>query len=114
MKHMPPTPSPKSPWRGRLVLVATILAIVLLAAHPELRLFVPFLDALGLDVFAMLVGAQLWLHARPVLHWLHRVAARPIGRQAYATGIWLLGMAGPYVHARLSTSQPPAGADAPA
>jgi hypothetical protein len=112
MSHMAPNHSPKSPWRGRLVLVATILAMVLLAAHPELRLFVPFLDALGLDVFLMLVGAQVWLYARPVLHHLHRSVALPVARQAYAAGIWVLGMAGPYVHARVSTRWPPVDARA--
>jgi hypothetical protein len=100
---MPPTASPESPWRRRLVLAATILAVVLLAAHPELRLFVPFVDALGADVFVMLVGAQLWHYARPLLHRLHHGVALPLARNAYAGAIWLLGMAGPYVHARVST-----------
>jgi hypothetical protein len=100
---MPSTHSPKSPWRGRLVLVATILAMVLLAAHPELRLFVPFLDALGVDVFVMLIGAQAWHYARPLLHRLHHGIGLPVGRKAYATVIWVLGMDGPYVHAWVST-----------
>ena|SRR5687768_1550538 len=100
---MAPIPSPQSPWRRRLVLAATILAVVLLAAHPELRLFVPFVDALGLDVIAMLVGAQAWQHARPVLQRLHRGVGLPIARKAYAAGIWVLGMDGPYVHAWIST-----------
>ena len=103
MTTMPSTPSPASPWRRRLVLAATILAIVLLCAHPELRLFVPFLDALGLDVFAMLVGAQVWLYARPVLQAIHRAVVLPVARKAYGVGIWMLGMSGPYVHARIST-----------
>jgi hypothetical protein len=97
------THSPKSPWRGRLVLVATMLAIVLLAAHPELRLFIPFVDALGLDAIALLVGAQAWHYARPMLRHLHRAVVLPAGRRAYAAGIFILGMDGPYVHAWVST-----------
>jgi hypothetical protein len=85
------------------VLAATILAIVVLAAHPELRLFIPFLDALGLDVIAMLVGAQAWHHARPMLRHLHRAVVLPAARRAYAAGIFILGMDGPYVHAWVST-----------
>ena len=99
---MAPIPSPQSPWRRRLVLAATILAVVLLAAHPELRLFVPFVDALGLDVIAMLVGAQAWHYARPWVHRLHQGVVLPVARKAYATGIWVLGMDGPYVHAWIS------------
>ena len=88
-----------SPWRGRVVLAATILAIVLLAAHPELRLFVPVVEALGLDVFLMLIAGQAWTYVGPLLQWLWRAVARPLARRAYAAGIWFLGMMGPYVDA---------------
>lgn len=98
MPGMKPTPA----WRRRLVLGATILLVVLLLAHPELRLFAPVVDALGIDVFAALVGAQLWTHALPVLRWLQRRVVVPAGRLAYASAIFLLGMMGPYVEARIS------------
>jgi hypothetical protein len=111
---MPPTLSKTSPWRGRLVLVASILAIVLLAAHPELRLFVPFLDAIGLDVFVMLVGAQLWQYAGPLLQRLHVDLGLPVAWKIYAIGIWLLGMMGPFVHAWVSERLRSAGARATA
>ena len=89
-------------WRQRLVLAATIAVVVLLCAHPELRLFAPVVDALGVDVFALLVGAQLWMHARPVLAWLRDRVGLPFARRAYALAIFLLGLAGPYVDAAVA------------
>lgn len=45
--------------RRRLWATLTFLSIVLLAAHPELRLLVPLIDAIGLDIFIALIGIQL-------------------------------------------------------
>ena len=101
-----PTPLPdraQSPWRSRLVLVATLVAVVLLAAHPELRLFIPIVEAFGLDVFLMLIGAQLWNYAWPVLHTLHRKVAQPLGRRCFDAAVWWLGMMGPFVDAWFAT-----------
>jgi hypothetical protein len=89
-------------WRRRLVLAATLAAVVLLCAHPELRLFAPVVDALGIDVFAVLVGAQLWTFARPLLAPAGDRVALPLARRAYALAIFLLGLAGPYVDATLA------------
>jgi len=89
-------------WRRRLVLAATIALVVLLCAHPELRLFAPVVDALGIDVFALLVGAQVWMVARPVLAWAWDRVGLPLTRRAYAVAIFLFGLAGPYVDATLA------------
>jgi hypothetical protein len=89
-------------WRRRLFLAATILLMGLLLWHPELRLFAPVVDALGFDVFAVLVGAQLWTYARPVLHWLHERVVLPAGRLAYTSAIFMLGLMGPYVDAKVA------------
>ena len=91
-----------SAWRKRLVLAATIAVVIALCAHPELRLFAPVVDALGVDIFAVLVGAQLWEFARPMLAWLRDRVALPLARKAYALAIFLLGMMGPYVDASLA------------
>lgn len=40
------------------MLILTMVVIVILASHPELRLFLPLVDALGLDLLLLLVGAQ--------------------------------------------------------
>lgn len=76
-------------WRGRFWAVATILLVVLLAAHPELRLLVPLLDAIGLDVLLSLMGLQLsamigatlrplfyraWLWLVPLFRASHRIS----------------------------------------
>lgn len=53
-------PDWRSPhWRKRFWTVLTVVLVVLLASHPELRLLVPILDAIGLDVFIALLGLQL-------------------------------------------------------
>jgi hypothetical protein len=88
--------------RKRLVLAATIAVVILLCAHPELRLFAPVVDALGVDLFAVLVGAQLWMIAAPVLRWSRDRIGLPLARPAYASGIFMLGMMGPYVDARVA------------
>ena len=90
-------------WRRRLFLGATILAVVLLSAHPELRLFVPIVDAFGIDLFVLLVGAQLWDYARPMAHWARDQVALPAAREAYDFAILMFGCMGPYVDARIST-----------
>jgi len=89
-------------WRKRVVLAVTVVAIVLLASHPELRLLVPFVDAFGIDLFAILVGSQAWGYVRPLLSSLARSWALPIVRRLYASMIYLLGIAGPGVDATLT------------
>lgn len=44
-------------WR-RVGGIVGALLLFALATHPELRLLVPFLDAIGLDALLLLVGAQ--------------------------------------------------------
>jgi hypothetical protein len=76
-------------WRKRVVLLATIVLLVVFASHPELRLLVPILDSLGLDLFLLLIGTQLYHHVLPML--------RTIAGAAYAACIYLLGISGPFV-----------------
>jgi hypothetical protein len=85
-------------------MVASAVIIILLASHPELRLLVPLVDALGLDLFIFLLGAQAWEQFKPVAAMLYRVVVRPAGRNIYSTAIFFFGYLGPYVHARISTS----------
>ena len=80
--------------RQRIVLVSTAILVVLLAAHPELRLLVPLVDALGLDLVLLLVGTQLADHAKPAAALL------------YAACIFLLGIAGPYLDGYLRQRWP--------
>lgn len=47
------------PWQHRVVALLTALVILCIASNPELSVFVPVLDALGLDVLIYLVSAQL-------------------------------------------------------
>jgi hypothetical protein len=89
-------------WRRRLFLGATVLSIVLLSAHPELRLFVPIVDAFGVDLFVLLVGAQLWDYARPMAHWARDNLAIPVVRESYDFAILMLGCMGPFVDASLA------------
>lgn len=45
-------------WRKRFWKILTVLLVVLLATHPELRLLLPVVDAIGLDMFIALLGIQ--------------------------------------------------------
>jgi len=54
-------------WWQRSVLILTVIVVVVLASHPELRLFLPLVDALGLDLLLLLMGAQFLDYVRPGL-----------------------------------------------
>jgi len=104
-------------WRHRIVSAVTLLLVLSLALHPELRLLVPFLDSLGVDVLLSLVGAQAasflaatlkphWVrlvpHLRPVLAGLARLpAARTAVRWFDAALIKGGGSLGLYVWAQI-------------
>jgi hypothetical protein len=54
-----------------------LLAVALiLALNPEVRLFLIFLDALGVDIFLML----LFFQGRDILQWLHAAVGLPTAR----------------------------------
>ena len=48
----------KAKWRQRFFAILTLLFVVSLMAHPELRLLAPLIDALGVDVLIALMSAQ--------------------------------------------------------
>jgi hypothetical protein len=62
-------------WRKRFWTLATFVMIAFLATHPETRLLVPILDAIGLDVFILLVEIQFVA--------LLSGAVGPLGRRAW-------------------------------
>ena len=86
----------EKPWQQRVLLVLTAVALVLLAAHPELRLLVPVVDVLGLDLVFLLAATQLLDVLRPALDLAWR-ALSPTAGQLYFTFIFVLGIAGPYL-----------------
>ena len=63
-------------WRKRFWTFLTVLVVVFLATNPEMRLLVPVLDAIGLDVFLLLVEVQFIA--------LLSGAARPLFRRGWA------------------------------
>lgn len=110
-------------WRKRAWTLATIILVIVLASHPELRLLVPFLEAIGLDVFFALAGLQIvsalsgalmpvivavWRKSLPSLRRAHRLSLtvfplaflREFAR--YAVFHWL-GDPGPRLWLRLHT-----------
>ena len=95
--------------RGRVLLICTIAAVLLFSLHPELRLLIPLVDALGIDLLAMLIGAQLWGYARPTLLAAYRLAAPPLVRKSQSIAIFLFGYGGPYFHAKLAARFPHLG-----
>ncbi|MCI1709908.1 MAG: hypothetical protein LKM32_13430 [Chiayiivirga sp.] len=78
-------------WRRYTLAALTLVVIACLAAHPELRLLVPILDAVGLDGMMLLIGAQAFTYGRFAL----RQYALPTLRQLYRGMTYLLGIAGP-------------------
>ena len=46
-------------WRRYLRWTIMLIVMLLFAAHPEVRLMVPVLDAIGFDALLMLFGAQM-------------------------------------------------------
>ena len=90
-------------WHQRVFLILTIAVLVVLASYPELRAFLPLIDALGLDLLLLLMGAQLVEYLRPLLLAAHAQLIRPVSERLYSLLLFLFGMAGPYVDARLAT-----------
>ena len=90
-------------WRQRVFLLLTVVVVVVLASHPELRLFLPLVDALGLDLLMLLIGAQVIDFLRPWLLIAYGQIARPLAARAYELVLFFLGIAGPYVDARVAT-----------
>src|SRR5687767_3451391 len=79
-----------SGWRMHAWTLGTLLLVFLLAAHPELRLLVPLVDAVGLDILAAIFGLQVagfvtfvlapvrawaWRAVTPLLRWTHRASS---------------------------------------
>ena len=92
----------KKLWFQRITLVLTIVLIVLLSSHPELRLLLPLIDALGLDLLMLLIGAQILSFVRPFFLSLHRSVVLPVANGAYWLAIFVLGSDGPYFEARVA------------
>jgi hypothetical protein len=84
------------PWQQRVLLVLTVVALFLFAAHPELRLLIPVVDLLGLDLFFLLAASHLMDAMRPALGFACR-ALSPTTGQLYFYFIFCLGIVGPYV-----------------
>jgi hypothetical protein len=89
-------------WRQRVMLALTIVVVVVLASHPELRLFLPLVDALGLDLLLLLIGMQFLDYVRPSLSIAKRHILLPLADKVYSLTLFLFGMAGPYVDARVA------------
>ncbi len=93
-------------WYKWAMAAMTVVLVVLLASHPELRLLIPFIDAFGIDLFAMLVGAQIWAYSKLGLLKIYRSLALPATQKIYALTIYFLGIAGPYADETFHTRFP--------
>ena len=100
--HRPPT----NHWRKWLLLAAAFVVILLLAPHPELRLLLPFIDAVGIDLFVVLVASQAWSYFKPLLHRLYRSLVLPVLQALYALVVYFLYIAGPYFDAQVASRFP--------
>jgi hypothetical protein len=82
-------------WRRYGLAVLTFAVLVLLATHPELRLLVPIIDAVGLDVLFFVCGAQALSSARDVMC----LYVLPLVGRLYRGALYFLGIAAPGVDA---------------
>ena len=89
--------------RQRITLLATLALVILLLAHPELRLLAPLVDALGVDMLLLLMASQLHEALRPALIQLGELSL-PVLAAAYALCLFLLGIVGPYLDGQLRTA----------
>lgn len=96
----------KARWYRYLVVVATVIAIAILASHPELRLLLPLVDAFGLDLFACLIGSQVFAFVQPLASAFHRAALEPALHGAFSLAMFLLGVSGPYPEAQVMMPRP--------
>ena len=95
--------------RGHVLLIATLAAVILFSLHPELRLLVPLVDALGIDLLVLLLSSRLWSYVKPALLAAHRFVVLPLARKCYSIAIFFFGYGGPYVDAKLSARFPHLG-----
>ena len=89
-----------------LLLVVGAVMFLLFASHPELRLLLPFFEALGLDLFVVLVASQTWIYIKPPLIRLYKSLVQPALHTLYTLVVLFLNIAGPYFHAQASCRFP--------
>lgn len=85
-------PMPKI-TKAKLLAAATTMLILLVACNPDLLPLVPVVDAIGLDVLVLLLGAQLVA----VLPWVRAHAAGPLRMAVLAAGALFAGFIGGYL-----------------
>ena len=79
--------------RAKLLTAATTVLILLVACNPDLLPLVPIVDAIGLDVLALLLGVQL-AAAWP---WLRTHAGGLVHLGGLAVGAVIAGFLGGYL-----------------
>ena len=89
-----------------LLLGIGAVVFLLFASHPELRLFIPFFEAFGLDLFVVMVASQIWTYIKPSLLRLYTSLVRPTLHALYALVAFFLGMAGPHLDAQVTSRFP--------
>ncbi len=92
----------KKSRRELFMYALTTVLIIMLAAHPELRLFLPLIDAVGLDLMLLFVCAQALDYFRPfALIALHKIL-KPLAAKLYRLVLFCFGWMAPYVEARVA------------
>jgi ABC-type uncharacterized transport system permease subunit len=81
--------------RAKLFAAATTLLILLMACNPQLLPLVPLLDAVGLDVLALLLGAQ----CIALVPWVRAHASGVLRVASLVAGAVIAGFAGSYLRA---------------
>ncbi len=93
----------KKSKRELTMYVLTTILIIMLSFHPELRLFLPLIDAVGLDLILLFIGAQALDYVRPFALIAYHRFLRPLAAKLYRLLLFFFGIAGPYVEASIAT-----------
>ena len=92
--HLPSSPNQNKTWRHRIFVILTVIVVVMLMLHPELRIFLPLLDALGLELLLAIMLSQGLEFVRPGYYLFVRHIAKPAAAELYALMLFSFGFGG--------------------
>lgn len=88
-------------WQKHAVTTLTFVVLVFIVSHPELRLLLPLIDAMGLDVLLTLLSVQCISlfgdYVKPALRLMHRNLVPPLAGKCHSLMMFLTGSPGHYL-----------------
>ena len=92
-------------WRKPVMAVLTVVVLLVIVSHPELRLLFPLVDALGVDVLVTLLSVQFLSlfgdYVKPSLCLLYRNVMLPLLDELHEMFMYFSGSFGHYLTVRI-------------